>query len=75
MSQVVRRKLPALVPGQRRPGNACVVDQNIEQPVRFQKRVGKAVDGTGAAEVERDRFRVPDFCQIGPGFFDIARRP
>jgi len=44
----------------------------MERPVRFQKRIGKAVDGARAGEIERDHFRVPDFFKISPGFFDIA---
>jgi hypothetical protein len=46
--------------------------ENIERPARFQKRIGKAVDGARAGEIEREHFRVPDLCQIGPGPFDIA---
>jgi hypothetical protein len=75
MSQVVRRKLyfvAALVPGKWRPRNPRVVDEDMERPVRFQKRIGKAVDGARAGEIERDHFRVPDFFEISPGFFDIA---
>ena len=34
--------------------------------------IGKAVDGARAGEIEREHFRVPDLCQIGPGPFDIA---
>jgi len=72
---VVRRKLyfvAALVPGKWRPRNPRVVDEDIERPVRFQKRSGKAVDGARAGEIERDHFRVPDFFEISPGLFDIA---
>jgi len=72
---VVRRKLyfvAALVPGKWRPRNPRVVDEDIERPVRFQKRSGKAVDGALAGEIERDHFRVPDFFEISPGLFDIA---
>src|SRR5262249_14709124 len=74
-SQVVRRKLnfvAAFVPGERRPGNPRVVDENMERPVRLQKCIGKAIDGSRAGEIERNHVRVLDFGQTGPGFFDIA---
>ena len=70
---MVRRKLnfvAALVPRQRWTGNPRVVDQNIERPIRFQKSIGKAIDGSRAGE--RYHLRVPDFGQIGPGSFDVA---
>ena len=64
MSHVVSRKLnfiAALVPGQRRPGKARVVDENIKRPVRLQERIGETIDGTRAGEIERERFRPLDF--------------
>ena len=74
---MVRRKLyfvAALVPGKWRPRNPRVVDEDIERPVRFQKRSGKAVDGARLARSNGITSAFPIFSRLALAFL-TSRAP
>lgn len=62
-----------LVPGQRRSGNTCVVDENVEGPIGLQKFNGESFNRVGTAGVQSDNFHILHLLHVGSRILDFAR--